>query len=1042
MLTSRLGYTEKTQNYTHFHLVSSCVVLSPLASLGSPDSQYGFSSTVEGAPYTVIDPRTPPGMPVCPPALPGADITEGGFYSWGPPPPYASNRNSANNSPARRSLGELLHQVSPVRRNDNVSPVRNSHHIHRHHVHHSRRCASSPRQMTNTSHQSDTYQKSNLQRNSTSIANIPPSEQQPGMNAFWSNSLSSVHPLQKIISNKDNYENMLEPENSSTNGFNTLPSLKKKNQTRAADVFQNESFTAYFFSSAENLGCSTSNIGPATFHSENFPRGVPLPNDQPNTSRHDPLGCSTSDNATKNSPEMNMSSGVNQSMALYGGDVISAGPRTRHLRPVERNALVAKQLLSSSSPGKQKPKLPHDPQHYSSIDNKSESLNQTPRKLTGKKFGESEEAGKENVLTFHYRVGIPRSPNIQNFSQLPEKSAESYYWSESGKDGSGSELWSNERTSGSEMSQSEGQKPAKAMKCHVRDIELIQKHNSLMNEFKSLDLGRNLKYKSNNKVTGIENGAFQPSEDTEKDVKELYRRNFQGDGSLELTPRSNYSGQSQEQRPSKMYSTNDSINEEYLDSTFKSNENESDVYFGDASNSSCYGPESLSLDERPEEAAKARLSATGHSLLSKQNVKMVGLETYNEVPPAYDIHLDGKQQHHSEATGYKKYVPGYHQTRGVAQLSENNSSDDFSSSAPTLVPVKTPKRSGAMPGGHYKPADSKGKYFNPVSVRGVKDVTFQYEEQQQQHHHHPDSGISTGRSYPGKPYEVTYNDVDYRLTEPASESNRSNEIRDGCFDMSGVLPGKMIHFETLGDFAHPLFQKPKVLPRGTRYSKVESRARGSGDSETDFDGDGTKPRNRTVGNVAKVKSPPETVEEISNQLLSSLTLSPRYLNDESRHAKTTLETDDDLSVQKENHEEMLRRSPKPLPRSNVTGQKTSSEQVESDHGQRKTGRNATKKEKPEGHFLAPDAQYEYQANYKPDGKLKTSQNPTRSKPPVSARPLHLQVDGKKSGKVPEGSSPGGIQVVGSRPTPRRRRNGLEGPDVTKDIEIGTHSVNV
>lgn len=866
-----------------------------------------------------------------------------------------------------------------------------------------------------------------------------------GINTLWSNSLSSVHRFQTVIPNKDNYENMYDSENqASTNGFNTLPSLKKKNQTRISEVFQNEPFTAYFFSSAENLGCSTSNIGPQSpSQNDSFPPRVFLTNDQPNTSRHGPSGGPSSEsNSSKGRNEADLNESSVPSTTAYGCE-----SRIRPVRSAERNTSLVKKLFVNCSPTKHKPKIPPESQTYSV--EKKENLPPTPKKLLSKKLGEKEsvlEGPDENVITFHYRVGIPKSPNVQNFSKFAEKAMGSFHWKESGKSGSGNENWSSDRTSACENPQTEGHKLGKGVKYLVKDIELLQKHNSLIKEFnETLDLHRHLKYKDNNKSeskksTGIENGGFQEAEESSKEAsketKQHYSKNFHE--GLENNS-GNYSSQNQETRNLKtFYATNETDgNEDYMSG--KTNENESDVYFGDISNSSCYEPESLLLEEGTEDGSNVpRFSSSGHPLLNKQNLKMIEVENlkYNEIPSGYDSQSDGKQ--HSENTNYKKHQNGYRHVRMNNQYCEQNTegkSDEFCPPPQRPDAFGKNHRQSFMSGTHYPEAtDNKVKYFFPVSGRGLQDSYLQSE-----HHHEyinsndeqssssltADSGISSGGSFVPKCFENAYHEIEYRLKE--GESNRNIE------------GNKMNAFDTLGDFAHPLFQKPKVLPRENRYKESETIQTKKIEQEDsvldDNDLSNQKPRNRTFG---KIKNQ-ETVEEVSNQLLNTcnLTLSTRFMSEEGHQFKNLSKDEmEEMSGQKENYEEGMRKSPKPLPRTSVLNKSVPDSNP----------RCSLKKEKA-NHFLAPDAQYEYQDNFKSESKCKAQMkhgeaNATRSKPAISARPLHLQEDGKKSGKV-EGLN---LQILGRgneavRPLPRRRRNNLDASE-GKEIEIGAHSVNV
>ncbi|EEB18649.1 conserved hypothetical protein [Pediculus humanus corporis] len=663
------------------------------------------------------------------------------------------------------------------------------------------------------------------------------------MNTLWNGSLSSTHGLFKILPNKDDYENIYETEtiNNQTNGFNTLPILKKKNQTRLNEVFTNEPFTAYFFSSAENLGCSTSNIqnDNATMVNDNLPPRIYLTGNQINKTT-----------ANKQCTEVQ-----NNSSHLIGrtdGDV------TQHLK---------------SSYDEE----PHV-QQQQQVQKKTNL-----KKINDKDYSSSPESEQtENVITFHYRVGIPRSPNIQNFNKFSDKDVDS--WQEG----------NSRRRSGDDVETRKNTKKYFSSK----DSELLQKHNSLIKEFnKTLD----------------------------SEIKNRFSKNYNDSFSSRFT--GSYTSQNHDSRLSYTISEPHGNDEYLLTGNLKTNENESDVYFGDISNSSCYGPESLMQDDVIDNDNTTRFATNnGRSFLNKQNLKMIENDDDDEENGGGRINYTHHRQSSSPSPG------------GVLNL----------------------------------------KYFTSPSVRGLQDSermmesTNSNDELSSSTSMTADSGISSGKNYLSRGYD------------------------------NG--------FDNLGTFAHPLFQKPKVLPRlNTRYADPEGKKDVGNSTETTTTIPGNNELDTKKKFLGKVKKFVEDVDIGSNQLLSTcnLTLSSRYMTGEDGHQFVN-----NSNKNNDDEEERMRGNDK---EEYGDGMSLSSESTKTTTT---TGNN----------------------------KIIDSTNGNHGY--NNARPLHLQEDlSKKFSKSEnllqvQGASGGRQTCDVIRPNIKRRRNILDVTDVVKDVEIGIHSVNV
>lgn len=805
----------------------------PRGNLGSPDSQYGFnaSAALEGAPYTVIDPRAPAVVSGCHTALPADDITEGGFYSWGPPPPYASNRNSAENSPARRSLGDILNQVSPIRRNDNVSPVRPFHHVvHHHHLHHphsiNHQCSTSAsRQVPNGNDQArqDLLQKSTPTRIPPAVGDVVVRQRQTGPEAIRSNSLSSVHRFQKIVQDKDNYENTYDSENlPSTDGYNTLPNSKKRNQTRVGEIFRNETATGYYFSSAENLG----NV-------ENLPPRVYLTDDPPRPNRRS--------------------------------------------REEDNDAAEGENLQSQSLPREKK-------------DAQRKKLKKKPKEL---------ENGNDNVTPSRYRMGIPRSPTVRDFGELVENSPKT----EKG-----------EESSGSEPIQLENHKVLKGLKLMSQDAELLEKHGSLMKEFnKSIDKNFRARREKaegspGNRYRGIDNEAFQNLEEEKQS-----RRNAE-----ELENSGDFS---------------------------KLNETESDVYFGDVSNSSCYA--SVQNEGRDYEETRERRIAP--PLLNKQ---------------------DEKQRRAQE-------------DRRFASIGRRRRPDY---DVKTEDEGKNRRRPFPCPPRYDEALENKPKTFRDV---------YRTDERYQQHSNDEgsltaDSGISSGRSFAPRNF-----DSDSGRKETENRNSLTLNERFAANEKYQPFSTKITDL----DFSHPLFQKPKIVPRSNRYKDPTKKI------TTD------ETRNPFPGSSRFEESDPERFSE---------------------------------SVEK---------SPAPAPRTRPTN-KNQADVSNYKHFK------YVKNEKITNSFLAPDARYDYQENFKSDPKPKcpvnkNNPNLNKSKPVVPARPLNLQNVSQHRNRSPKIDNKINVQMIRSTNENycksdnysgslmrRRQRLPMDEAGDVDNLEIATHSVNV
>lgn len=887
------------------------------------------------------------------------------------------------------------------------------------------------------------------------------------MDDFWSKSLSSVNQFPNVFSNKDNYENVYQTENlPQSNGFNTLPSLKKKNTARVNDLFQNETFTAYFFSSAENLGCSTSNIeNESSRQNENLPPRLFLTNVQPNTSRYVSANTSTPQNySSKGLNDVSILDSSRQHPTTYVDENSVAS--NRHVQSVERNKSLVRKLFVNCSPTKQKPRTSMNTHLHSE---KKENLVPNSRKISGKKLpkdpGHQTDPANENVITFHYRVGIPRSPNVQNFSNLAGKSHGPLNRADIAKDGNGSDSWSNEKMSDSP--QADNQKLAKGVKYFVKDCELLQKHSTVMKEFnKNIDITKNLKQKNNKldnrKNGGIENGAFQQAEEVSKEMKQLQSNSFEvRHGSLSLNSE-NYSPRIQDSRQRKASSSTiePETNGDYRIPNLKANEIESDVYFGDVSNSSCYmslkndGPESLLYEEAMETRNLPKVLTKGHPLLNKQNLKMMENGNFNETILGYNAHSESKER--NESSSYNRH---HRHGRLDNQYLEHGSEGDpemycLLSSKTDVKPYESigKGRKKSFTHEHHYESTDKMKYFPPVSVCGLQDTFIPPErhhesmtsnDEQSSSSLTADSGISFGRNFAAKCYENTYQEIENSPREAESRRNVEGPVNntfETVKDNYQSFTSKLNSLNPLGDFAHPLFQKPKVLPRSSRYKEQEPHKKKLENSKLEAGLDVQHMKNRSFG-TSKPKGQ-ESEGEVSNQLLSTcnLTLSNRFLEEEESQLESLTQSEEEALDHKS--EDGMKKSPKPLPRTSIASNSIGESNTEEKNFV-KGSRYAQGKEK-KNHFLAPDAQYEYQENFKPELKQKSQlrhiQNPNRGKPVVPARPLNLQGESKKTGKGE--NLPNICQNNESVcPIPRRRQPSAEDQE-PKNIEINTHSVNV
>lgn len=758
------------------------------------------------------------------------------------------------------------------------------------------------------------------------------------MDNIRSNSLTSVNRFQKLDQNKDNYENTYESETfPSTNGFNTLPSLKKRNQTRASDIFQNETTSAYYFSSAENLGCSENNDG--RFRNENLPPRVSLVSDTPRSStpRYGTGDASGFTNSLKSDSE-------------------PQSDRLNNLRTSENGNSFVKKLFVSCSPTKQK-NLDAD-----------KSLAQVNKKKTGKRLASNKDSdpGNDNVITFHYRLGIPRSPNIQNFAQFTEKNCEN------GADDCGT----------SENAE-ESQKILKGIKYVSKDVELLQKHGSLMKEFnKNVDLQKNLKYKSEkssgrSNYAGVDNKGFQNMEDCP-------RTSFPRTG--------NYHSPQEYKAKSSRLDAELEKGEEYPSGNMK-NENESDVYFGDISNSSCYiSVQNEGADSSLyEEAVEHR---NGQSLLNKQNLKRIEDESvFNGMNVEYD-------REHSESQTYSKlqndpdtYQQNYRSRRSNLYRLNQEQMEKKEEARPGPSEFKAQDVSGKAQRRSFLLASNFNDHDNKNKYLGCYQDHFRpehYQETSISNDEHSsssltvDSGISTGRNYLPRCYGATYQELDC----PGKENQESRQ--ETCFEtlnerFSNIEKfQKISNLESLTDFSHPLFQKPKVVPRGNRYKDLE----------------------RLELRQKKIKSDPEAEAKRSS-------FGSKMKPDDGQFVPQT-----ELSEETyQKVEEVIGKSPKPLPRTSVAVGSTGH----------------VKYSQKEKHFLAPDAQYEYKDDFNSEFKQKTQPKKVDGKPVVPARPLNLQERCRNTNF-------GYCKTDGGCPLPRRRRQ--HGDDGKDSSEVGNHSVNV
>lgn len=864
----------------------------------------------------------------------------------------------------------------------------------------------------------DAAQPGSLQKTAPSripAASDPLQQQLSDLETVRSNSLSSVHRYQKILRNKDNYENTYESENlPSANGFNTLPSLKKRNQPRVGDLFQNETTAGYYFSSAENLGCADSNVG-----NENLPPRVYLTDDVPD----------------RGNSRDRQESGLSETC--------------KPVKSSENNSSDGNKILTNPSPTRQRQR--NETESHTLPREKKDVAGQAYRRKFKKKPGSGKdcENGNDNVTPSHYRMGMVRSPTVQNFNQIIEKGLKSE---------------ANEET-GDKCLEIGNNKVLKNLKLMSKDAELLEKHGSLMREFnKSMDLQKNIRLRrekaEGSAFGGIDNQGFQNLDETPG--KSRTSRNYQQDlikgpnGDVESS--ASRSGRSH-CKPEEMENP-----EEFSNSggSIKNNENESDVYFGDVSNSSCYtSVQNDGVDSFLYEEASERRS--GRSLLSKQNLKLMENETPGYKRCQNDPEDSRQNRRQRNLPPSHRYRPSHDVESESASKSDSERRDNY---------AKNRRRQLVPPPRYDEAVENNGNYSNHLVGRGFQD-RFRSDQQYRETIHSndeqssgsltADSGISSGRSFAAhRNFESPYQEINLERKQE-DETRKTDARADSGFETLTLNErfGKNEKYQSFStkitdldnlDFSHPLFQKPKIVPRGNRFKDPDPRPKRNGGTitKTDHNNESESENKKARTSYLKYKSV-EGSEEVTNHLLNSYNLG--FASD-SESFLTGSGTSSGTESQSKRQSESGLKSPVPLPRIRAASKSPQENLGYTRHLKYVK----TNNEKVGNHFLAPDAQYEYQENYKSESKqknqVKTSQNFPKTKPVVPARPLNLQNVSQHRNRSPKVDNIN-VQIMRSvnenycksenssgSMTRRRQQHTLDDPDDKDNLQIDNISVNV
>lgn len=563
------------------------------------------------------------------------------------------------------------------------------------------------------------------------------------------------------------------------------------------------------------------------------------------------------------------------------------------------------------------------------------------------------------------------------------------------------------------------------MKITSNDPDLIQKHGSLMKEFniniikhQHQQIKNNLEHETTGNsfdFDGFDNYGFQHLEKEVTVPKPSYRRPAIGnDMEISLVGYHSKKGVTESRKC-----------EDGPIKDARVVECESDVYFGDISNSSCY----MSLrsevpDSLYEEAMEPKKDQhNGKPLLNKVNLKLIEKESckldaknleYNEVltnpsPSSLDSTASGSSsgckrmrdgsEHSLESfcSNRSGTFPSFFQEGRESADSTGKMSDLF------VRPSHELRRKIYGQYSHYPESEIAGKrvvashsnaHQLPNQFRPVREPFHHSNDEQSSSSLTADSGISSGRNYLPRGY----------YCEKSQMESLSNDS-ESSLDL--VKTPSLTEGAPLTEFTAALFQKPKVHPRGNRCRELEEP---ENHQEIQIDNDKLKMAQSYPKKGKKYYSgSPQSVEGATPSGEDSQPPNPKPRGPGNKVAGT---------------------SPKPLPRTTITKTKRSSP---SDCNGRHSLETTTNYKS-----LAPDAQYDFtEANLK-SIKPKPSRvaiGSQRSKPTVPARPLNL----------PPKPSENNDRLLSNLITPPRRRPRGEPSDLGTAIDYhptASHSVNV